>query len=72
MGLLLSRTHLHGKNNGLQSAFYTDRFFNVICPEVKNYLHHSATLSLLNSMHKQSNSKEIECNALLCFNVCII
>ena len=45
---------------------------NVICPEVKNYLHYSATLSLLNSMHKQSNSKEIECSALVCFNVCII
>ena len=26
MGLLLSRTHLHGENNSPQSAFYTDRF----------------------------------------------
>ena len=25
MGLLLSYTHLHGENNSLQSAFYTDR-----------------------------------------------
>ena len=25
MGLLLSHTHLHGENNGLQSAFHTDR-----------------------------------------------
>ena len=25
MGLLLSRTHLHGENNSPQPAFYTDR-----------------------------------------------
>ena len=28
MGLLLSRSHLHGENNSPQSAFYTDRFCN--------------------------------------------
>ena len=26
MGLLLSHTHLHGKNISQQSAFYSDRF----------------------------------------------
>ena len=26
MGLLLSCTYLHGENNSLQSAFYTDQF----------------------------------------------
>ena len=26
MGLLLSRSHLHGENNSPQSAFYTDRY----------------------------------------------
>ena len=28
MGLLLSRSHLHGENNSPQSAFYTDRRLN--------------------------------------------
>ena len=28
MGLLLSRSHLHGENNSPQSAFYTDRLKN--------------------------------------------
>ena len=31
MGLLLSRTHLHGENNSPQSAFYTDRFHLLAC-----------------------------------------
>ena len=26
MGLLLSRSYLHGENNSLQSAFYTEHF----------------------------------------------
>ena len=30
MGLLLSRSHLHGENNSPQSAFYTDRFVYTI------------------------------------------
>ena len=28
MGLLLSRTHLRGENNSLQSAYYTDHLNN--------------------------------------------
>ena len=30
MGLLLSRTHLHGENNSPQSALYTDHNCNII------------------------------------------
>ena len=37
MGLLLSRTHLHGENNSLQSAFYTDQFWYSALQ--KNYKH---------------------------------
>ena len=28
MGLLLSRTHLQGENNSLQTVFYADRLYN--------------------------------------------
>ena len=31
MELLLSRTHLHGKNNSAQSAFYTDHLEKETC-----------------------------------------
>ena len=43
MGVLLSHSHLHGENDSLQSAFYTEQFLILVIlkfPHIQNEVKH--------------------------------